>query len=76
MSREWEALRATEQAETPAVLDTYGAINPAEFFALATRTFFERPASLRAKQPELYRELARFFRQDPVTYFAQAARSP
>lgn len=76
MSREWEALRATEQAETPAVLDTFGAINPAEFFALADRTFFERPASLHAKQMELYSKVAHFFRQDPVIYFAQAATSP
>ncbi len=76
MSREFEALRAADQAGTPTVLDTYGATNPAEFFAVATEAFFERPAALRAKQPELYRELARFYRQDPATYFVEAATSP
>ncbi len=65
MSREFEALRAADQAGTPTVLDTYGATNPAEFFAVATEAFFERPAALRAKQPALYRELARFYRQNP-----------
>lgn len=76
MSREFEALRAADQAGTPTVLDTYGATNPAEFFAVATEAFFERPAALRAKQPELYRELARFYRQDPATYSVEAATSP
>ncbi len=75
MSREFEALRAAYKAGTPTVLDTYGATNPAEFFAVATEAFFERPAALRAKQPELYRELARFYHQDPATYFAEAATS-
>ncbi len=76
MSREFEALRVADQAGTPTVLDPYGATNPAEFFAVATEAFFERPAALRAKQPELYRELARFYRQDPESYFAEAGISP
>lgn len=75
MSREFEALRAADQAGTPTVLDTYGATNPAEFFAVATEAFFERPGALRAKQPELYGELSRFFCQDPVTYSAEAAET-
>ena len=44
---------------------------PAEFFAVVTEAFFERPRALRAKHPELYAELARFFRQDPVRYTAE-----
>jgi len=55
------------------VLDTYGATNPAEFFAVTAEAFFERPRALRAKQPDLYAELARFFRQDPVNYSSEAA---
>jgi hypothetical protein len=50
------------------VLDRYGATNPAEFFAVATETFFEKPRQLRAKHPELYEELSLFYRQDPVTF--------
>ena len=35
----------------------YGATNPAEFFAVATETFFEKPVQLKNKHPELYEEL-------------------
>ncbi|MFL5236920.1 MAG: zinc-dependent peptidase [Rhizomicrobium sp.] len=72
MQREYEALRKADETGTPSVLDTYGATNPAEFFAVATEAFFERPHALRAKQPELYDEFARFFQQDPVTFSAEA----
>jgi Mlc titration factor MtfA (ptsG expression regulator) len=73
MSSEFETLRAAYQAGRSTVLDTYGATNPAEFFAVATEAFFERPRALRAKHPKLYSELARFFRQDPVCYSAEPA---
>lgn len=73
MSSEFNALRAAEEAGTPTVLDTYGATNPAEFFAVATEAFFERPSLLRARHPELYAELGRFFRQDPARDFAEVA---
>lgn len=48
------------------VLDAYGATNEAEFFAVATETFFEKPAALRKKAPDLYAELKRFYRTDPA----------
>ena len=73
MSNEFKALRAAEEAGTPTVLDTYGATNPAEFFAVATEAFFERPRALHARHPELYAELGRFFRQDPARHFAEPA---
>ncbi len=71
MSAEFDALRAAEAAEAPTVLDTYGAENPSEFFAVATETFFERPRALKARHPELYSELRRFFRQDPAGYSSE-----
>jgi hypothetical protein len=72
MSREFKALQAADEAGGPTVLDTYGATNPAEFFAVATETFFERPHALRAVHPELYGALERFYCQDPASYFAEA----
>lgn len=71
MTREFERLRAAEEAGTPTVLDTYGATDPAEFFAVVTEAFFERPRALRARHPELYAEFTRFFRQDPTRYSAE-----
>jgi MtfA peptidase len=70
MSSEFKALRAAEEAGTPTLLDTYGATNPAEFFAVVTEAFFERSHALRARHPELYAELRKFFRQDPARDFA------
>jgi Mlc titration factor MtfA (ptsG expression regulator) len=53
------------------VLDIYGAESPAEFFAVVTEAFFERPRALRAQHPDLYAEFARFFRQDPIQFSAE-----
>ncbi|MCR4341375.1 MAG: zinc-dependent peptidase [Gemmatimonadaceae bacterium] len=73
MSTEFEALRRAQDAEAPTLLDTYGATNPAEFFAVCTEAFFERPRALRSRHPALYAELRRFFRQDPASYSAELA---
>ena len=54
------------------LLDRYGATSPAEFFAVATETFFEKPRQLRSKHPELYAELRDFYRQDPAARDRQA----
>lgn len=47
-------------------LDPYGATSPPEFFAVVTEAFFETPARLRRRHPELYEQLAAFYRQDPA----------
>lgn len=53
------------------VLDTYGATNPAEFFAVATEAFFEKPRQLQRKQPELYAELQAYYGLDPTAWFTR-----
>jgi len=68
MSAEFEALRTAEEEGRPTVIDQYGATNPAEFFAVVTEAFFERPHALRRSHPALYDELARFYRQDPRSF--------
>lgn len=73
MSAEFEALRRAQDAEMPTLLDTYGATNPAEFFAVCTEAFFERPRALRSRHPALYAELRKFFRQDPASYSGELA---
>jgi Mlc titration factor MtfA (ptsG expression regulator) len=47
-------------------IDAYGATNPAEFFAVVTEMFFEKPRPLKRRHPDLYEELAAFYRQDPA----------
>ena len=50
------------------VIDDYGTTNPAEFFSVATETFFEKPYQLNKKQTELYDLLREYYRVDPLTW--------
>ena len=50
------------------VLDEYGAENPAEFFAVATETFYEKPEQLQRKSPELYRLLVTYYGVSPAEW--------
>lgn len=50
------------------LIDPYGATAPAEFFAVVTETFFERPRELRDQAPELYAVLGRYYGQDPARW--------
>jgi Mlc titration factor MtfA (ptsG expression regulator) len=68
MSHEFEALRDALEAGDDTFLDDYGATNPAEFFAVITEAFFERPRALRRNHPALFMQLQRFYQQDPTTY--------
>jgi len=74
MRTEFASLRAAEETGIPTLLDTYGATNAAEFFAVSTEAFFERPVMLRAQHPRLYSELQRYFRQDPVEFSAERVK--
>jgi MtfA peptidase len=76
MKMEFAALRAADEAGIPTLLDTYGATNPAEFFAVATEAFFERPRALRRQHPRLFAELSRFFRQDPDRFSSETEVVP
>jgi len=68
MGHELESLRAAADAGESTLLDAYGAEDPAEFFAVATETFFEQGAELRRRHPQLYEELRRFYHQDPAAW--------
>jgi hypothetical protein len=48
-------------------LRSYAATNPAEFFAVATETFFERPNQLRETNPELFEQLREFYAWEPAS---------
>ncbi|NYT61034.1 zinc-dependent peptidase [Alcaligenaceae bacterium] len=65
LSREFASLRSDVLHHYPTVLDEYGATSPAEFFAVATETFFEMPAQMAEHHPELFQELKNYYRVDP-----------
>jgi Mlc titration factor MtfA (ptsG expression regulator) len=47
-------------------IDPYAAQDPAEFFAVCAELFFDVPQDLCAEYPEVYSQLAQFFKQDPA----------
>lgn len=47
-------------------IDPYAAESPGEFFAVMSEAFFEIPQVLQREYPEVYRQLAAFYRQDPA----------
>ncbi len=50
----------------PVRIDDYAAENPAEFFAVLSEAFFLNPKIVQADFPRVYRQLASFYRQDPL----------
>ncbi|MFK5922907.1 MAG: zinc-dependent peptidase [Verrucomicrobiota bacterium] len=68
LGKDYEKLVKLTEAGRRDVIDAYGATNPAEFFAVATETFFERPRRLRKKHRELYDELKEYYGLDPAEW--------
>lgn len=52
----------------PSLFNYYGATNPAEFFAVVTEVFFEKPEALHQQYPSLYREISHFYQLDPINW--------
>jgi len=64
-SEEFEELQRDAVRGRHSLLDHYGATNPAEFFAVATETFFERPKEMAAYHQALYQQLKDYYKLDP-----------
>ncbi len=63
-SKEFIALRQASKKGKKTFLDPYGALNEAEFFAVATEFFFDKPVQMQKKHKALYDVLAGFYLQD------------
>lgn len=68
MTDEYQQLCNDVQRGVKTVIDSYGTTNPAEFFAVATETFFEKPQQLLDKHSALYQLLQRYYQLDPVQW--------
>lgn len=66
LGHDFEQLVQDTERRHRTLIDAYGATNPAEFFAVATETFFEKPRQLKSQFPDLYEQLQAFYRQDPA----------
>jgi Mlc titration factor MtfA (ptsG expression regulator) len=64
-TREFIRLRGLAGKGHKTFLDSYGAKNEAEFFAVATEEFFDRPHALLGHSPDLYHVLSAYYCQDP-----------
>jgi Mlc titration factor MtfA (ptsG expression regulator) len=47
-------------------IDCYAASSPAEFFAVLSEVFFERPAVIKQHYEDIYDQLRQYYRQDPL----------
>jgi Mlc titration factor MtfA (ptsG expression regulator) len=68
LGHDYQELCEKTAKHKPDVLDNYGATNPAEFFAVATETFFEKAPQLKEKHPKLYAELAEYYKLSPAEW--------
>lgn len=67
-SKAYEQLRENLEHGDETLLDEYGATNPAEFFAVATETFFGAPKHMKEHLSQLYDELSRFYSLNPAEW--------
>jgi Mlc titration factor MtfA (ptsG expression regulator) len=67
MSAEYQELVEQTENGHKSLLDSYGATNPAEFFAVATECFFEKSLLMEEHHPRLYTVLRDFYHQDPAS---------
>jgi MtfA peptidase len=65
LSRDFANLRVDAMYRQQSVIDHYGATSPAEFFAVATETFFEKPYQMAEGHGALFAELMKYYRVDP-----------
>ena len=68
LAREFESLLDTVDRGGYTFLDPYAAEDEAEFFAVASEDFIDRPAELEAAHPRLYGLLVEFYGLDPASW--------
>ncbi|HOV84979.1 MAG TPA: zinc-dependent peptidase [Syntrophobacteraceae bacterium] len=66
LGEDYRRLRRDVWRGRETLLDQYGATDPAEFFAVVTECFFQKPLEMKAHHPRLYEVLKSFYRQDPA----------
>lgn len=73
MNDEFRKLKNKVDRDEDDVLDEYGTKNEAEFFAVATETFFEMPVELKMEHTALYNELKGCYRVDPAAWLEKGS---
>lgn len=68
LSKEYANLCSKLEAGHSKLVGDYAAQNPAEFFAVVTEIFFEKPKQLKKRHPELFEAMRKCFNVDPTTW--------
>jgi len=74
-SAAYEDLCARVDAGEDTILDPYASESPGEFFAVLSEAFFELPDVVETEYPQVYAQLAQFYRQDPLARLDGLRRS-
>lgn len=69
MTKHYEELSRTAKLGLPTLLDVYGTENEAEFFAVCTECFFDRPVDMQIQHPDLYDVMDEFYCVNPSEWF-------
>lgn len=68
---EFQSLTLAVQAGNQTLINDYGATNKAEFFAVCSETFFEKPRQMQQQHSELFQLLLKYYRIDPRNWLPQ-----
>ena len=68
MQAEYDALHQRLGRGEDGLIEPYAATDPAEFFAVCSELFFERPNDLAAQHAELFAELRSYYRINPLSW--------
>lgn len=72
LGREYQMLEDRVARRKNKVIDEYGLTSPAEFFAVATESFFEKASSMQKRLPDLYEQLKKYYAVDPANWSRNA----
>ncbi|MEJ2330483.1 MAG: zinc-dependent peptidase, partial [Gammaproteobacteria bacterium] len=68
LGREYRSFADRVSRRKNKVIDEYGLTSPAEFFAVATESFFEKSVAMQETLPDLYEQLEKFYSVDPASW--------
>jgi len=68
LGREYRSFADRVSRRKNKVIDEYGLTSPAEFFAVATESFFEKAKVMQRRLPDLYEQLKKFYAVDPASW--------
>jgi len=66
-TRDFEDFKHRCKRKKHSDIDCYGATSPAEFFAVLSEVFFERPDVIKKHYADVYTQLKLYYRQDPLS---------